>query len=102
MPCAADAAPAMTFRSDVLPAPLRPTRPTLSPGCSENDASVRVWRPPTSTASSRTWSTDNYDVYGSSAGPGLFEFDRLDIVFERLAHLELPAGVDLVSAGTIR
>ena len=31
------ARPASTFSSEVLPAPLRPTRPTLSPACSENE-----------------------------------------------------------------
>ena len=56
-PPAGSASPAMTFSSDVLPAPLRPTRPTLSPGCSENEAPVVVNRPPTSTLRSRTWST---------------------------------------------
>ena len=49
--------PAMTFSSEVLPAPLRPTSPTLSPACSENEAPVVVNRPPTSTLRSRTWST---------------------------------------------
>src|SRR5262249_24181865 len=66
MPCVPGAAPAMTFRSEVLPAPLRPTSPTLSPACSENDASVSVYRPPTSTASSRTCNT----AYHGTGAPG--------------------------------
>src|SRR5262245_15544533 len=46
----------MTLSIDVLPAPLRPTRPTLSPGWRENEARESVIRPPTSTSRSRTWS----------------------------------------------
>ena len=48
-PAAAGAAPAMTLSIDVLPTPLRPTSPTLSPACSEKEAPVDVYRPPTST-----------------------------------------------------
>src|SRR5262245_49252797 len=49
--------PARTRSSEVLPAPLRPTRPTVSPACTVKVASASVVRPPTSTVSSRTCST---------------------------------------------
>src|SRR5256885_10492096 len=41
----------------VLPAPLRPTRPTLSPARTVKLASTNVRRPPTSTARFLAWST---------------------------------------------
>src|SRR5688572_27931466 len=47
----------MTFNMLVLPAPLRPTSPTLSPARTVNEASTRVSRPPTSTLRARAWST---------------------------------------------
>src|SRR5262245_18159193 len=60
----------MTFSIVVLPAPLRPTRPTLSPARSVNEARSSVGRPPTSIDSSRTWSTDHGRALGRAARPG--------------------------------
>ena len=57
VPAAAGASPPSTLSRLVLPAPLRPTRPTLSPARTRNDASSRVRRPPTSTLSWRASST---------------------------------------------
>ena len=48
------ASPAMTLSIVVLPVPLRPTSPTLSPARSLNEAPSRVTRLPTSMRSSRT------------------------------------------------
>ena len=74
-PPAASASPASTFSRLVLPAPLRPTRPTLSPARSENDASAKVRRPPTSTDSERAWST----LHGPTrARPGRNRFRALE------------------------
>ena len=53
-PAAAGASPAMTLSIDVFPAPLRPTSPTVSPACRENDALSTRTFPPTSTVSPRT------------------------------------------------
>ena len=56
-PAYGSAAPPSTFSRLVLPAPLRPTRPTLSRARIEKLAPSRMTVPPTSTASSRTCST---------------------------------------------
>src|SRR4051794_17224376 len=50
----------MTLSMLVLPAPFRPTRPTLSPARTVKVASSRVNRPPTSTLRPRTLSTGNH------------------------------------------
>ena len=72
IPPAGSDSPAMTFSSEVLPAPLRPTRPTLSPACNENEAPVVVNRPPTSTLRSRTWSTRHCRAHGLRAEDQFF------------------------------
>src|SRR5260370_1369528 len=48
-PAAGGASPPSAFSRVVLPAPFLPTRPTLSPARTMNDASSKVTRPPTST-----------------------------------------------------
>src|SRR5438270_8111082 len=57
MPAAASSSPARTFSRLVLPAPLRPTRPTLSPAATVNEASLSTRLATTSMARFRTWST---------------------------------------------
>ena len=57
VPAVAGTSPPSTLSRLVLPAPLRPTRPTLSPARTRNDASSNVRRPPTSTLSWRASST---------------------------------------------
>src|SRR5438067_2000847 len=53
-PAMGGCSPASTLRSEVLPTPLRPTRPTLSPERAVNDAPSKTTRPPTSTETPRT------------------------------------------------
>ena len=55
-PAAGSAAPPSTRNSDVLPAPLRPTMPTLSRGMTVKLAPSTTSRPPTSTESACAWS----------------------------------------------
>src|SRR5918997_6728227 len=61
-PCATGSSPASTLRRLVFPAPLRPTRPTLSPGNSEKEAPATTTRPATSTVSSFTCSKEDLDL----------------------------------------
>src|SRR5712664_1249108 len=56
-PASGSCSPASTFRRLVLPAPLRPTSPTLSPAATVKLASDRTRRAATSMARLRTWST---------------------------------------------
>ena len=63
VPAVGSVSPPSTLNRLVLPAPLRPTRPTLSRGMTVNEASATTSRPPTSTESpgpatwpSRLWS----------------------------------------------
>ena len=56
-PAAGATSPLKTLSKLVLPAPLRPTRPTLSPARKPKVARDKTVRPPTSTLSSRASST---------------------------------------------
>ena len=56
-PAAGSASPPSTRNRLVLPAPLRPTRPTLSRGMTVKSADSTTSRPPTSTESACAWST---------------------------------------------
>src|ERR1700686_2761321 len=56
-PAAGSSSPARTLSRLVLPAPLRPTNPTLSPGATVKLASVSTRRATTSMAGFLTWST---------------------------------------------
>ncbi len=66
--------PASTRSNDVLPAPLRPVSPTLSPARTVKLAWSRVTTPPTSTESSRTASMAT-SVAGDAQNPA-FGFRR--------------------------
>ena len=57
-PSAGVPSPASTFINVVFPAPLAPTRPTLSPDCSDRETSEINRRAPASMARSRTRITD--------------------------------------------
>ena len=56
-PAAGSVSPPSTRNRLVLPAPLRPTRPTLSRGMTVKSADSTTSRPPTSTESPWAWST---------------------------------------------
>src|SRR5712691_2859502 len=56
-PASGSCSPASTLRRLVLPAPLRPTSPTLSPAATVKLASDKTRRAATSMARLRTWST---------------------------------------------
>src|SRR5918992_407839 len=62
-PALGSAMPPRTRSSDVLPAPLRPTRPTLSPARTVKPAPSTTRVPPISTVSPRT---DNMVDHGGS------------------------------------
>jgi len=55
-PAAGSSAPPSTLNKVVLPAPLRPTIPTLSRGMTVKVAPATTSRPPTSTESACAWS----------------------------------------------
>src|SRR5690554_6829576 len=97
-------APPIVLKSDVLPAPLRPTRPTLSLARTSKLMPSASSLPPTSTARSRTWITcasvaarGPDSPPGSASTPGGSRSVHLPVApfpvgLAQLELLELPGG----------
>src|SRR4051812_20315396 len=96
-PAAAGAAPPSTRSRLVLPAPLRPTRPTLSRARTEKVAPDTTKRPPTSTASELATST--VDQGGSADPPSQRNYPGA--VELRASRPALAAGAAAVAAGYV-
>ena len=84
-PALGSAMPPSTRSSEVLPAPLRPTRPTRSPARTVKPAPSTTRMPPTSTVSPRT---DNMAGHGGRAAPAIHP----NSVIRLAARTESPLG----------
>src|SRR4051794_18560968 len=68
-PCCGRSVPETTLKSVVLPAPLGPTRPTISSAATVSETPSSARRPPKRTATSRSSSIFGHGVIRRALGP---------------------------------